>query len=375
MHARVLKAAVYTNFNQKMFEREFRPKLERMGIEIIRVIAPDKGYTADVSDAEILIALIVTMSHGQFERIQTVARNSEKPLVPLGRKSSGWVEILERYRRGLPVEITTDQIQEEQHPMGKTSVDWDKLSAMTAVYMNGCTHNLDDDALLTSLQPFWTGHELRSRKQLELYISRLVVSARCPPDFRDWYQDWYSTGKQTEHQEEVVPALREVPPEEVIQTLAEQLEEANEFVAMYELELEEKNKRIALQEKERNDLVDLLERKNHELASLAAEVAALKIDLVETDKSWAKDVRERESEIAALKFRVSLHTNADTSTLQEIETLRAKVRELEARPIPSASVSSDFDHRKALTSLKGLIELGLMNEAEAFEKLCAYAKL
>ena len=206
-----------------------------------------------------------------------------------------------------------------------------------------------------------------------------MVSARCPPEFRDWYRDWYSTGEQIERQEEVAQVPEEIdnkaPSAVVTQTLAEQLDEANEFVAMYELELEEKNKRIAPQEKEKNDLVDLLERKNHELASLASEVAALKIDLVETVSSWVKDVRERESEIAALKFRVSLHANADTSTIQEIETLRAKVRELEARPIPSASVSSDFDHRKVLTSLKGLIELGLMTEAEAFEKLCAYAKL
>lgn len=86
-----MKVVIYTGFPEDLVAKDITPKLERFGVEVLKVVNIDRGTVSAVADADALCALVEKMSDSQRNKVKAVAKNANKKFIPLGRQSSEWV--------------------------------------------------------------------------------------------------------------------------------------------------------------------------------------------------------------------------------------------------------------------------------------------
>lgn len=90
-----VKAVVFSNYDKHRYETEYRKKLERCGIDILRVMFPDRGFPAVLPDGvKLVIALVGMMSNAQIAVIKRWADTNGCRYVPLDKYSSSWPKAL-----------------------------------------------------------------------------------------------------------------------------------------------------------------------------------------------------------------------------------------------------------------------------------------
>lgn len=351
-----MNVIVYTNFPDKMFEKEFLPKLQRLDLNIIKTIKPDRGVQASVEGAELLIALVATMAHSQYESLQRMAKNAGVPLVALARQSSEWGQILDRYRKG--VNKNNEQKTEMQETdMNIPSVPWDLVPQMTETFMRLVDQGVGEDTLLAGMRPFWRGRPLSSLHQLDGYIRRLRVNGRCPTPFHEWL-----IARESPKSEDLL--IEEAPP---VSASGEDLQELR---------------------RQNTDLSVLLRQKTEEVASLHV----LLEEAAKKERTQGAALQEQEQKIAELSVALRAHEKAVREHLaaaqkaeeqarqigleaalaqSEGEKARKRVRELEKELASKTNghVNGHDNTKKALVSLVGLMDMGLMTSEEAIAKL------
>ena len=87
-----LRAVVMSTGNPANFERVYGRKLsEVVGVEVVKVVDPDRTIETDISSVDLVVACKDRMSHSQWYSIQSWARRCGKRLVTIGRHSSSWL--------------------------------------------------------------------------------------------------------------------------------------------------------------------------------------------------------------------------------------------------------------------------------------------
>jgi transcriptional regulator with XRE-family HTH domain len=87
-----LRAVVMSTNNPVEFDRVYGQKLsEVVGVEVVKVVNPDRTIETDISSVDLVVACKDRMSHSQWYAIQSWARRCGKRLVTIGRHSSSWL--------------------------------------------------------------------------------------------------------------------------------------------------------------------------------------------------------------------------------------------------------------------------------------------
>lgn len=339
-----MNVIVYTNFPDKMFEEEFLPKLQRFNLNVLRTIKPDRGMAASTEGADLLVALVATMAHSQYEGLQKMAKNAGLPLVALARQSSEWGEILERYRKGVNKNKQKNDQKIEENDMNIPSVPWDLVPQMTDAFMRLVDQDADEETLLAGMRPFWRGRPLKSMHQLDGYIRRLRENGRCPTALREWL-----ASREKPKSEDLL--IEEEPP---VTASGEDLQQLR---------------------RENTDLSTLLRQKTEEVASLHV----LLEEAAKKERMQAALVAQQKDEIALLHQQVQASRETSKQDLQSladakksIEALTQRAQELEtqlaSKPV-NGHVNGHDNTKKALVSLVGLMDMGLVTPEEAISKL------
>lgn len=346
-----MNVIVYTNFPDKMFEKEFLPKLQRLDLNIIKTIKPDRGVQASVEGAELLIALVATMAHSQYESLQRMAKNAGVPLVALARQSSEWGQILDRYRKGVNKNNEQKTEIKQEDDMNIPSVPWDLVPQMTETFMRLVDQGVGEDTLLAGMRPFWRGRPLSSLHQLDGYIRRLRVNGRCPTPFQEWL-----IARESPKSEDLL--VEEEPP---VAASTEDLQELR---------------------RQNTDLSVLLRQKTEEVTSLHV----LLEEAAKKERAQGAAISQQHEKIGTLTqqlqdAKASLAT-VQSNTTASIEQLREALAEKHGRIEElEKALSAELKHRvndhvnghdntkKALVSLVGLMDMGLMTSEEAIAKL------
>lgn len=339
-----MNVIVYTNFPDKMFEKEFLPKLQRLDLNILKTVKTDRGTSASVDGADLLIALVATMSHSQFESLQRLSKNTGVPLVPLARQSSEWAGILERYRKGKKNQDQTNNDPKtektEETDMNIPSVPWDMVPQMADTFMRLVDQGAGEDTLLAGLRPFWRGRPLQNIHQLDGYIRRLRVNGRCPAPLRDWLE---AREKESFKNRDEAPPVTVSSPSEPPEDSGALLEQKTEEIASLHVLLEEAAKKERAQ-------ADALEKQH-------AEITTLRQQLHATEVRYADDLKRANESIGRLRDLAA----AAEKRVEELERqLAGKV---------NGHVNGHDNTKKALVSLVGLMDMGLMTSEEAIAKL------
>lgn len=86
-------AIVFSNYDRQRFENEYLKKLERFGVNVVRVISPDRGSMPESLDGiDTIIALVGMMSHAQYGAVKKWAKLHDKRFVHLDKHASSWEE-------------------------------------------------------------------------------------------------------------------------------------------------------------------------------------------------------------------------------------------------------------------------------------------
>lgn len=90
-----MKAVVFSKFPGRYFEETIRPKLRMHGVDVLKVVNPERNVDCNISDCEAVITLTDLMGHSDTQRVKKIARQYNKRLIKLERKEAGWSKILE----------------------------------------------------------------------------------------------------------------------------------------------------------------------------------------------------------------------------------------------------------------------------------------
>lgn len=86
----MMKATVFSKFPPRYFEETIHPKLKEYGVDVLRVVNPDRTPSCDVSACEVVIALRDMMSHQDTANIRKLSRQYNKRYIALERKEASW---------------------------------------------------------------------------------------------------------------------------------------------------------------------------------------------------------------------------------------------------------------------------------------------
>ncbi len=102
-----LRALVFSNFPIDFFEKNLQPRFRECLIDVVRVVSPDRSFPTNLSDVEIVVAMVELMNSGQVKAITALARRFNKRFVRL-RRSGDWMPHL--HPKGPPVDTTHNLI-------------------------------------------------------------------------------------------------------------------------------------------------------------------------------------------------------------------------------------------------------------------------
>jgi len=85
-----MKAILFCNYELALINEKIKPKLDKFGVEILRVVNIDRSGPVDVSRADAVIFMVDLMSEGQRKKIKNIARNGNKRLISLQLQGTDW---------------------------------------------------------------------------------------------------------------------------------------------------------------------------------------------------------------------------------------------------------------------------------------------
>ncbi len=138
-----MKAVLFSNFPKDVFEHTFKPKFDLHNVEILEVLRTDRTSTVDLSQADVVIAMVELMSAGQRERIKGYAKKQNCQFLALSRKGAGWGKDFERIMKRTeapssvvlrtpepkPLALVPPPPPSEPAPPSVPAVDFDTLTA------------------------------------------------------------------------------------------------------------------------------------------------------------------------------------------------------------------------------------------------------
>lgn len=90
VQGRRIRAVVMSTENSVTFDLCYRRKLEKMGVEIGRVVNPRRDIQVEVGKYDMAIVLTSRLGHARFDLVQGIAERAGLRLVFLDSKSSSW---------------------------------------------------------------------------------------------------------------------------------------------------------------------------------------------------------------------------------------------------------------------------------------------
>jgi hypothetical protein len=87
-----VRAVLFSNFPKEVFNNTLKPKFDQYGVEIVKVANIDRSPNVDISEADIVIAMVELMSGGQRTKIKELARRNNKRFIGLSRKGADWAK-------------------------------------------------------------------------------------------------------------------------------------------------------------------------------------------------------------------------------------------------------------------------------------------
>ena len=179
-----MKALVFNNFSEELYERDLKPKLEDLGVTVVRTCVPDRvnAHDVDFTEVDAIVVFKFLMSHGQFDQINRRAKQSKKPCVGLDRQSSKWGDVLRPImtavaRReaaispGLPVVAPANEPHESRGP-GRASADTIRYSL--TLFKDLTLGEAEEGVIIGALEPW---RRFKSLAEVEEAVSRVVATA------------------------------------------------------------------------------------------------------------------------------------------------------------------------------------------------------
>lgn len=123
-----MRVVVFSSFPADILSNEIKPKLEKFGVEVLRVFQVDQWSRSstqlqDLGSADALVAMVEKMSLSQKDKIKAVAKSTGLRFIPITRRSSDWVQFfgepeqiapsrMEARSTGALASVPTKQLQE-----------------------------------------------------------------------------------------------------------------------------------------------------------------------------------------------------------------------------------------------------------------------
>jgi len=337
-----MRAIVFSNFPKDTFENSLRPKFEALGIEVGKLVKPDRadGF-ADIRDFDFVVAMVELMSTGQKEKIKQLAKRSGKKYVPLNRQGATW-------RRDFGLE--------EEEMANTKSVPDDLLDSMLRDFMKLVDSDSPLDQVVVSLRKYWKGRPLNTVEQMMSYMQRFRMSGRCPEYFTTWWSE-----RQGNPRRKFSTELRVVPPESIVAPVALEPEPVSEpipaplpeSIPNIEPELVDDQTVIRDLREEIQLYKDYHDEQTREIQVKNAQISDLK-----------KSVETLTIKLTAMETHVA-GSNVKAAALQStIDSQKEEIAGLKSR---SPRVTDDV--YELIQACKTLMRLGQMPSDEALEKI------
>lgn len=308
-----MRALVVSNFPSGTNEGKLRKELESRGVDVVDFVESNRFVEAKLGVVDTVILMKDLVSHSHSDRVKTAAKKSGRKFIPIERKSSGWDEKIG------PVK------QEEKLNGGEMappkSVKDEDMNGMLNEYIRMFDSGASEEEMVKGLQKFWTGRPLTNSKQLNQYMLRL--NDKAPPFFAKWLE-----GKNQEQVEESKQNNEDIKDnKEHPKNIQSSLDEMKEIQSLYE----EENRSLRAE-------VDHLKTVNAELEKFN--------DLL--DKSLS-------------------------STRNELSSEKLRRENSEVKLLEASKTQTSGKVKEAIFALAKLVELGMMEPSEAFQKIVKIA--
>jgi len=176
-----MKCVVFSNFGGDYFEKSVRPKLEALGVEVVRVILPGKE-TDFSAEYDLLVGFQDMTVKSQREAMKSAAKKYGKPSVFLSKSSPNWErELAERMPEiPAPPPAAGDPAPAREIPR-IAGVPKDRVGALVTEYVRAVEAGEDPG-------PAFAEALGRSPAdgEAETVIAAIRASSDCPVFFLEW---------------------------------------------------------------------------------------------------------------------------------------------------------------------------------------------
>ncbi len=313
----MMQIALWSKFPSS-FVKKIIPKLEKRGYDVVKLLSP-ATKVCDLSEVSAIFHLNEMCSHAENDRLNVLAAKYQKQVIRLSRKQANW-------NRDLAV---LETVMANAHTVSDA-----KISDFCRKFIGLREEGLQYRDMLKPLAPYWERGRLTNHHQLQVYISSLAKQPRTPQFFKDYYKESINRRKE-------IRKSKDLSPKAVVsQTLPSP---SSEFAKPEE----------------------------HQTAEMAPET------VLELPNSAPGEVKgEMEMELNLYREsneKLTLQIKAQADRIRELnsELLKKNAEQNKANQIIVAP-KEDTKILKVIKSISDLVELGLMEKTEAFDKIVAF---
>lgn len=172
-----LRAAVFTNYPERLVRETVAPKLRERGVEVVHIEKLGRAGRALLLDVDVVLAMHEKASHAEGDRARLAATSAGKRYLTLSRKASSWPD----FRKGISVQA---QIQGEEPVIedGKT------LELLLREYVELWEDGSQTEEIAAQVRHYLLPVPIRTAGQLSALLQR-VLKAGEPPWFRKWWDE------------------------------------------------------------------------------------------------------------------------------------------------------------------------------------------
>jgi regulator of replication initiation timing len=330
--AQTTKAIVISNYPPKLYEEQFLKKLNRYGVDVVRVVSGDRGVLGDMPrEVTTVIALTGMMAQNQCVAAKEWAKMHGRTFLQLYKNTSTWADIL-----GTPtLALVPQRPAPASQPIPPTWVE-PQVAVETKPVNTQEANDAEELAKLYAIE----------NAELRMKLEKLDEANANGVD----YQDFEQLAKTIQKSGSALAAK-----EKLITKLQEELLRFKEETAKLKSELPVMKEKHAI---EAGGLRGDVERLSKEVQRLEAELTSKRrtADTLEARmKQMVEEKKEIDQELAQARDKIAMTARQSTAPK---EVLVPDVKPLQ----------------RLIVGLQSMIEEGMMTPAEAFEKLAAKYK-
>lgn len=188
-----MRCVVFSNFGGDYFDKSIRPKLESIGLDVVKVVHPHKESDFSL-DYDLLVGFQDMTIKSQRDAMRAASRRHGKPTIFLSRSNPSWDKEISDKMAGFVPPVQSESTPEQPERIAREScaseriariagVPKDKIGALLGDYVRAIESGETD---FSSLFEEALGRPLSDPDEVVSVLSSIRSYDECPAFFREW---------------------------------------------------------------------------------------------------------------------------------------------------------------------------------------------